>query len=138
MTERQEATAAPVPWNGASPWFPAVPDRGDAGTADTGATAVRPADARQSGTGYVGAPVPDGVAMSAPDREAAPPKLGGTGWPGPEPGQPGASQPPAARRPASRPVSGPPGPSDAEPSHAEPSQAEAPRHEAPRHEAPQP
>ncbi len=33
MTERQEATAAPAPWDGVSPWLPAA-DRGHAGTAE--------------------------------------------------------------------------------------------------------
>src|SRR5215469_6584783 len=62
MTEGQEATAVPAPWTGASRWFPAA----------------------ESAAGYVGAPLPEATATSAPDRGMA----SGTGWPGPEPGPP--------------------------------------------------
>jgi hypothetical protein len=67
MTERQEATAVPAPWTGASPWFPAA----------------------ESAAGYLGAPLPEATATSAPDKRTASGTVSGTGWPGPEPGLPG-------------------------------------------------
>jgi GTPase SAR1 family protein len=92
MTERQEATAAPAPWTGASSWFPAAPDRGNAETTEGGADGAvgdaaggaRAPGSVESATDYVGAPVPDAVAMSAPDMGAGATTLTGTGWPGPE------------------------------------------------------
>jgi hypothetical protein len=148
MTERQEATAAPAPWDGASPWLPAA-DRGDAGAADAGAAAAAagppaessfagaagpsagaagPDDGGQAQTGYFGAPVQDGVATSAADRGAASPKRGGIGWPEPESGQTGATEPPGARRRArlgTEPTE-PAEPSGAEPVHDVAPQAETP------------
>jgi hypothetical protein len=139
MTERQEATAAPAPWDGASPWLPAA-DRGHAGSADAGAAAAGPSaagpdDGGQAQTGYFGAPVQDGVATSAADQDAATPKRGGIGWPEPEPGQTGATRPPGARRRAGRPGTEPTERTErtepAEPSGAEPVHDVAPQTETP-------
>jgi GTPase SAR1 family protein len=74
MTERQEATAD-----------------------------LRARGAAQSEADYVGAPVPDAVAMSAPDRSAAASRLSGTGWPGPDTA-PSALNSPAAEAASSAPA----------------------------------
>ena len=97
MTERQEASAAPAPWTGASRRTPSAPDQGHAESAAAGpggavdGLAGDGAGDRARG-GYVGAPVPDAVAMSASDRGAGTPTLTGTGWPGPGPDPSGASR----------------------------------------------
>ena len=97
MTERQEATAAPAPWTGASAWSSAAPGRAQAESAEPGgsgtATGTRGPDAGETATGYVSAPVPDAMATSAPGRHAA--TSSGTGWPGPEPA-PGMGERPLA------------------------------------------
>jgi GTPase SAR1 family protein len=89
MTERQEATAAPAPWSGASAWSSAVPGRAQPEPAEPGAsgsgTSAGAPGAVEAATRYVGAPVPDAMATSAPGRDAAASTISGTGWPGPEP-----------------------------------------------------
>jgi GTPase SAR1 family protein len=89
MTERQEATAVPAPWTGAGRWSPASDGRAHAEPGEPGAsgraTGRHASAAVESATGYVGAPVPDAMATSAPGRNAATPTISGTGWPGPEP-----------------------------------------------------
>jgi GTPase SAR1 family protein len=49
----------------------------------------------EGANGYVGAPVPDVVATTAPGRNAATSTISGTGWPGPEPAPGVGSRPPA-------------------------------------------